>query len=173
MSHHHEGQCDCGQTRYRILDKPLIVHGCHCRACQRQTGSTNAVNVLIEKHKVELLTGDVLEQEAQTPSGCGQLITRCAKCKTVIWSEYKIFAKWRNAPTRFIRAGTLDHPEAFPPDVHIFISTRQAHVNLPKEIPAYPEFYDIAKVWSPDSLARLQNMQQASEIGLANVGGVS
>ena len=161
MSDIHEGQCDCGETRYRIHDHPLIVHGCHCRACQRQTGSTNAVNVLIEKHKVELLSGRVIEQELKTPSGSGQLITRCAHCMTVVWSEYLIFAKWRNAPTRFIRAGTLNHPDAFPPDVHIFTATKQPHLTLSDGTPSYLEFYDIDEVWSARSLARLQAMQQA------------
>lgn len=173
MSHTHEGQCDCGETRYRIHDQPLIVHGCHCRACQRQTGGTNAVNVLIEKHKVELLSGRVIEQELKTPSGNGQWVTRCAHCMTVIWSEYLIFAKWRNAPTRFIRGGTLDHPEAFPPDVHIFTATKQPHLKLSDATPSYLEFYDINKVWSPRSRARLRAMQQAHEASSVSNGALS
>lgn len=156
----HEGQCDCGKTRYRLLDSPLIVHGCHCRACQRQTGATNAVNVLIEKDKVQRLSGDVLEHEFSTPSGNGQLVTRCRFCLTTIWSEYLIFAKRRGAPVRFIRAGTLDEPDRFPPDVHIFTATRQTHLELPSKVPNYPEFYDIPTVWTGSSLDRLKRLQR-------------
>ncbi|NQY98527.1 MAG: GFA family protein [Henriciella sp.] len=160
QQHIHEGRCDCGHIHYRMIDQPLIVHACHCRACQRQTGSTNAVNVLIEKHKVELLSGEVTEQIVPTPTGYGQQITRCAKCKTVVWSEYLIFAERRGAPVRFIRAGTLDDPGAFPPDVHIFTSTRQPHLNLSGDVPVYPEFYDIKEVWSAESYERFRKMKR-------------
>lgn len=159
MIHIHDGQCDCGQTRYRIHDQPLIVHGCHCRACQRQTGSTNAVNALIERHKVELVSGEKMDYEVATPSGAGQLITRCIHCKTAMWSEYRIFTKWQKASILFIRAGTLDHPEAFPPDVHIFTATKQPHLILSDGTPAFAEFYNIDEVWSQQSRARLRDVQ--------------
>lgn len=160
MPHVHEGQCDCGETRYRLHDLPLIVHACHCRACQRQTGSTNVVNYLIEKHKVELLSGNIIERESKTPSGSGQMITRCANCMTVVWSEYLIFAKLRDAPTLFIRAGTLDRPELFPPDVHIFAETKQPHLKIGEASEVYSKFYNIPDVWTPRSLARLGAMQE-------------
>ena len=43
-----EGGCACGSVRYRLEADPLIVHACHCRNCQRQTGTSHAVNALVE-----------------------------------------------------------------------------------------------------------------------------
>ena len=43
-----EGGCACGAVRYRLKSAPMIVHCCHCRDCQRQTGSAFVINVLIE-----------------------------------------------------------------------------------------------------------------------------
>jgi hypothetical protein len=57
---------------------------------------------------------------------------------------------------RFVRVGTLDDPDRFPPDVHIYTSTRQPWVVLPPEAMAVPEFYEYDKVWSPVSLERLR-----------------
>lgn len=55
---------------------------------------------------------------------------------------------------RFIRVGTLDNPDAFPPDVHIFTSTEQPWVVLPQDAPAFEEYFVIKDVWSPESLTR-------------------
>ena len=44
-----EGGCACGKMRYRLESKPMIVHCCHCRDCQRQTGSAFVLNALIER----------------------------------------------------------------------------------------------------------------------------
>ena len=34
-----EGGCACATLRYRLASQPMFVHCCHCRDCQRQTGS--------------------------------------------------------------------------------------------------------------------------------------
>ena len=54
-----EGGCDCRYIRYRMTDKPLFVHCCHCRWCQRETGSAFVLNAMIEADRVELLHGEV------------------------------------------------------------------------------------------------------------------
>jgi hypothetical protein len=49
------GGCVCGLIRYTITTTPLIVHCCHCTACQREQGSAFAINIVIENSKFELL----------------------------------------------------------------------------------------------------------------------
>jgi len=48
-----EGGCACGAVRYRLTAPPLIVHACHCRDCQKLTGSAFVLNMWIEKNRVE------------------------------------------------------------------------------------------------------------------------
>lgn len=152
---HQEGGCSCGRTRYKLTDSALIVHACHCRMCQRLTGSNNAINILIEAANIALSSGETVEILAHTPSGEGQVITRCKFCFDALWSEYRRFTKWHRASVRFVRAGTLDAPEAFPPDVHIFTESKQPHVCLGDGKPRFKAFYNHQKVWRESSLARL------------------
>ncbi len=42
------GGCTCGQVRYRMRKAPMFVHCCHCRWCQRETGTAFALNGLVE-----------------------------------------------------------------------------------------------------------------------------
>lgn len=147
------GGCACGHVRYHMRSKPLIVHGCHCTLCQTQTGAAYAINALIEENRVELLSGAVREHHLRTPSGAGQTISRCPECGVAVWSKYHALPKVGNH-VLFIRAGTLDDPSLMPPDVHIYTTSKQAHVLLSDQLPQFDRFYDRAKTWSPESTAR-------------------
>ena len=48
-----EGGCSCAAVRYKLTARPLIVHACHCRDCQRITGSAFVINIWIEKQFVK------------------------------------------------------------------------------------------------------------------------
>jgi len=145
-----EGGCDCGLVRYRMETPPLIVHCCHCRWCQRETGTAFALNALIEAERVLHLKSqpDVIDTPSQ--SGKGQKIARCPSCHVAVWSNYA----GAGPIIRFIRVGTLDTPQALRPDIHIFTASRQPWVVLPSDVPAVPEFYEIGRYWSPESLER-------------------
>ena len=53
MAENLEGGCACGAVRYRLTSAPMFVHCCHCRDCQRQTGSAFVLNALIEADRVD------------------------------------------------------------------------------------------------------------------------
>jgi hypothetical protein len=50
-----DGGCSCRAVRYRMRSKPLFVHCCHCRWCQRESGAAFALNAMIESDRVETL----------------------------------------------------------------------------------------------------------------------
>jgi hypothetical protein len=56
----------------------------------------------------------------------------------------------------FVRVGTLDNPDALPPDIHIFTESKQPWIVLGPDVPAVPAYYDREKYWSRDSLVRRQ-----------------
>ena len=99
-----EGGCACGAVRYRLLDKPMFVHCCHCTWCQRETGAAFALNAIMETDRVELLESSTEEVYTPSASGKGQLIHRCPECKVAVWSHYGTAGRH----TRLVRVGTLD-----------------------------------------------------------------
>ena len=52
-----DGRCGCGAIHFRLKSAPLFVHCCHCKDCQRQTGSAFVLNALIETDRIEVLSG--------------------------------------------------------------------------------------------------------------------
>ena len=148
----YDGGCTCGGARYRMSSAPMYVHCCHCRWCQRESGGAFVLNALIETDRVGLLEGDVERTDTPSNSGKGQVISRCPGCHVALWSNYA-YGKIGEA-VRFVRVGTLDEPERIPPDIHIFTSTKLPWVVLPPNVPAVKNYYDVAKMWPRDSLAR-------------------
>jgi len=152
MTYPIEGGCDCRAVRYRMTSEPLVVHCCHCRWCQRESGAAFALNAVIEADRVELIAGEPELIETPSASGKGQKIFRCPSCKIAVWSNYG----GAGDRARFIRVGTLDNPDLLPPDVHIYTSTKQQWVVLPAGARAYPEYYKREDVLPPASLERLR-----------------
>ena len=147
-----EGGCACGAVRYRLTAAPLIVHACHCRDCQRLTGSAFVINIWIEKSGVA--ADHALPQSFMLTAGSGKPheVFFCGRCGTYLWSKYHV------APgdTLMLRAGTLDHPEMVEPDVHIFTRSKAPWLELPKDARAFRSFYNLAEVWPAESRERLR-----------------
>jgi hypothetical protein len=146
----YEGGCTCGEVRYCMRKAPMFVHCCHCRWCQRETGTAFALNGLVEAREVTLLQGRVEVIDTPSNSGKGQRISRCPNCKIALWSNYG----GAGDTVHFVRIGTLDNPDAFPPDIHIFTSSKQPWVNLGGGAPAVPEYYRRSDYWPAESVHR-------------------
>ena len=143
------GGCACGAVRYRLGSAPMFMHCCHCRDCQRQTGSAFVINALIETDRVELQSGDPQPSAMPTDSGRPHHIYRCPTCGTAVWSDYG-----DRKVLRFVRVGTLDDPSALAPDVHIYVRSKLPWVALPEGVPAFEVYYDSKKLWPAESLER-------------------
>ena len=128
-----DGGCTCRQVRYRLATKPLFVNCCHCSWCQRETGTSFALNAMIESEQVQLLQGEVDLVDTPSSSGKGQTIARCPQCRVAVWSHYAGAGK----ALSFVRVGTLDEPALLPPGT-----------------PAVAEYYKASELWPAESLAR-------------------
>jgi len=95
---------------------PIFVNCCHCRQCQKLSGSAFALNAMIERDRVEVMEGaDVL-------SG-----GRCPKCQTLLWGTHRMFGD----AILFLRVGTLDEGEKLTPDAHFFTRSKHPWVAIP------------------------------------------
>ncbi|HEY5958976.1 MAG TPA: GFA family protein, partial [Polyangiaceae bacterium] len=147
------GGCACGRMRYQMNAPPMFVHCCHCRDCQRQTGTAFVLNALIETDQLALLSGEPRRFEMPTDSGRPHGIYRCTDCGTALWSEYGGLSA-----LRFVRVGTLDDPTALEPNVHIYTRSKVPWLQLPDGVPSFGAYYDAKLVWPAASLERRRVM---------------
>jgi len=149
-----KGRCTCGGVSYELTTAPMIVHCCHCRWCQRETGSAFVINAMIESERLRA-QGPVELVMTPSESGKGQEIARCADCCIALWSHYPTAGR----RSSFVRVGTLDDPAACPPDVHIFTRSKQPWVGLPTDTPTFADFYPSREdVWSAAAMERWRAM---------------
>lgn len=144
-----EGGCACGAVRFRLTSPPMFVNCCHCRNCQRQTGSGFVINAVIETDRVTVLAGEAHPLAVPTDSGRPHRIFRCPACQTAVWSEYGGVGT-----LRFVRVGALDDPAALAPDAQIYIRSKLPWVTLPEGVPAFDAYYDSRELWPAASLER-------------------
>ena len=145
------GSCFCGLVRYRLTRAPMFVHCCHCRDCQKQSGSAFAINALMERSCIEFAEGsqDPVCVTVKTDSGRPHDIYRCRECQSALWSDYG-----RRSVMVFVRVSTLDQGGSLAPDVHIFTRSKMPWVPLPPHARCFDVYYDMQKEWPRASLAR-------------------
>ena len=148
-----EGGCTCGEVRYRLTSEPLFVHCCHCLSCQRQTGSAFVINLLIERDRVELLSGE--------PTRGRRSARQRRDAAHLPLPELPDRALQRvHLPGGVVRArGTLDEPRSVTPDVHIFTRSKVDWVQIPESAAAFDVFYKLDELWPSESLERIQALK--------------
>jgi len=120
-----QGGCECGAVRYRLAREPDFVNACHCRQCQRLTGSAFAINLVMPRGAVQLLAG--------RPEADGKGLVRCPDCLALLWATHPAM----DDATLFVRAGTLDESERIVPSAHFFTRSKHPWIALPEGVPAY------------------------------------
>ncbi|KAF3003955.1 hypothetical protein E8E14_004879 [Neopestalotiopsis sp. 37M] len=153
------GGCGCRAVRYTLSQRPIYIHACHCRYCQRETGTAFALNAMYESDLVRCPARKDSQQQQQQPelvqipaeSGTPQTVARCPVCRVAVWSHYG-----GQDRLKMVRVGTLDQPDAwgFAPDMHIFTSTKQPWVVLSDDVPQMTEYYDRKDYWPQEKLDR-------------------
>jgi len=135
----HEGGCLCGAVRFETEGEPLRVTICHCRFCQRATGSAYMVEPIFAREKVRISKGSPTVYSLRS-SGSGKLVHVhfCATCGTKLYLTFERFAD-----SCGVYAGTFDDPDWFEirPEnsKHIFIDVARHETLLPPEVPCFRE----------------------------------
>ena len=98
-----EGGCNCGAIRYKIDAKPVVVAQCHCKNCQRQSGSAFSVNLMVPAAAVT--TSGELTTYTDTDTASGNPVYRrfCGTCGSPIFSDLA-----QGGGMTIVKAGTLD-----------------------------------------------------------------
>ena len=128
------GGCLCGAVRYRLAGEPAMVAVCHCRTCQRNTGSAFSTNLAMPREAVTI-EGDALATY-ETRAGAGSppfFRSFCSRCGSPVCAQGQAYPG-----IVFVKAGTLDDPMQAAPSVHIFCSDQWPWVQADGGVPRFP-----------------------------------
>ncbi|MDP3838281.1 MAG: GFA family protein [Methylococcales bacterium] len=125
------GGCLCGKVRYEISAPPVDSMNCHCRTCQKWTGTAYLAFMWIPADALSI-TGDY--QEFATLAASGNTVYRgfCAECGTALFGRYSHFAA-----VRPVAAATLDDPSMFKPQKDIWVADAQPWDMMNPDLPKY------------------------------------
>lgn len=142
-----EGQCQCGEVKYRVIGTAVTLFACHCTECQRQSSSAFGMALWIKSAAVELLSGELKEWVRTTPTGKSMVCRFCPICGTRVFHQMH-----GQSEILSIKPGTLYDTKALAPAGHIWTSSRQCWYELPGKSLQYEEgpadFEDLFSVWA-------------------------
>jgi hypothetical protein len=128
-----QGGCLCGAVRYHCDAAPLMTAVCHCRSCQRQSGS--AFSIIVGVPKGALMFEGAPPAAYRDSGDSGMPVERkfCAKCGSPIFSDVAA-----TPDLDWIKAGTLDDTSWLQPQVNLWCDSAQSWVQLSDKIPKVP-----------------------------------
>jgi hypothetical protein len=132
MNETYLGSCLCGQVRYEVIGDFESFFLCHCKFCQKDTGSDHAANLFSSTAVLRWLSGQDKVVEFNLPS---TRHTRCfcETCGSAVPSQQA------EGTLLVVPAGGLDSKVGIKPDAHIFSSSRASWDHGLEELPVFDE----------------------------------
>ncbi|MDO9046734.1 MAG: GFA family protein [Methylobacter sp.] len=133
MSTLRTGGCLCGAVRYECSAEPVFSGNCHCRDCQRISGSGYVSTFFVPESSVTI-TGEVKYFDKNGDSG--HLVRRgfCPSCGSQVFGKPEIVAGVLG-----VRAGSLDNPELYHPTMDIYTASAQSWDFMNPDLPKFPQ----------------------------------
>lgn len=141
------GGCLCGDVRYRVAEDPVTLYACHCTDCQRQSGSSFALTMIVRRGGVELVQGSPSEYSIELPDGRRKRAKFCCRCAT------RLFGPSSTDGLVVVEPGTLDDASWLRPVAHIWARSAQAWFSIPEgalrfeKQPVGDERLSLARAW--------------------------
>lgn len=126
------GGCQCGRVRYHVTGDPLALVACHCKECQRQSGSAFGMSLMVRESGFTV-EGELKMFERCADSGRTLRCFFCPECGTRIYHQPAYAAGVVN-----IKAGTLDDTTTLEPQFHTWVDSKQPWTLLPAGVSTHP-----------------------------------
>jgi len=127
------GGCACGAIRYECTALPLRMVNCHCRDCQRASGSAYSATLIIAANSVRLLRGTCHKHPIVAESGNVAQREFCSACGTPLFA-----ASLARPEFLGIKAASLDDPSWFAPEADVWVESAQPWDHMDPDIPKFP-----------------------------------
>ncbi len=113
----YSGSCLCGWVRYRVVGEFENFYLCHCRHCQKDTGSAHAANLFSTTAGLEWIKGENNVRIYQM-KGSNHVKAFCITCGSALPSVQM------DGKLLVVPAGSLDCGLEKVPDGHVFVSSK-------------------------------------------------
>jgi hypothetical protein len=127
-----KGGCLCGQVGYTANAEPIFVGVCHCKDCQKESGTAFNIVVAVPQAAVSI-QGPAKTYTAKADSGKDNVRRLCPNCGSTILSEPAALEG-----VSIIRAGTLDDTSWLKPSMEIYCDRAQPWVQLGGDLKRFP-----------------------------------
>jgi hypothetical protein len=109
-----KGSCRCGKVSYSTSAEPVFAGICHCKTCQKSTGTAYATVVAVPAPTLTV-TGSTKQFDDVADSGKATHRSFCFECGSTV-------TQWADAMPgiTMVAAGTIDDPESIKPTMQIF-----------------------------------------------------
>src|ERR1700756_2601244 len=129
------GGCLCGAVRYECSGEPIFSLLCHCRDCQRQSGSGYAAAGRVPAASFRVTRGEPKRYTKTADSGNQVTRAFCPDCGCMLFLQVSA-----RPDLVGIRVGTLDDPSWFRPEADIFVKSAQPWDHMNPDIPKYDTY---------------------------------
>ena len=126
------GGCLCGEVRYQVVAEPIKMANCHCRSCQKWSGSAYLALLFVPEQALQV-TGSYKEFPTMAASGNTVFRAFCAHCGTPLFGRNSVFTKLRP-----VAAATLDEPGLYRPELDMWVADAQSWDTMNAALPKYP-----------------------------------
>lgn len=110
------GGCLCGVVRYEADWPPQAIVVCHCRNCQKQSGSALSIVAMFARDGLRV-AGDMNMFEDQSADGQPVFRHFCSQCGSPLVTDTPTAQQMGHI---FLKAGTLDETADLKPTVHFW-----------------------------------------------------
>jgi hypothetical protein len=130
-----EGGCLCGKVRFTASQLPTRTFVCHCKFCQRVTGSSFYAESIFPMEAVRFNEGELRQYEHRSENSKKKVFIHfCPSCGTTLGLT---FERWPDV--RAISRGCYDNPNAVEITSHIWTESAQTGVVLPAEVDCFAQ----------------------------------
>jgi hypothetical protein len=119
-----KGSCRCGKVTYSSSADPVFVGVCHCKSCQKSTGTAYATVVAVPAASV-MLSGTTTRFDDKGDSGNPTHRDFCPECGSTLTQSADVMAG-----ITMIEAGTLDDPSWVKPGMQIYCDSAMSWAPL-------------------------------------------
>lgn len=129
------GGCLCGAVRYEAGGEPLFSLMCHCRDCQRQSGSGYVAAVRMPSAEFRLTKGAPRTYRSKSDAGNEIVRVFCGECGAPLYIQVSTRSDMVG-----IRVSSFDDPSFFKPEANIFTKSAQPWDHLDPATPAFATY---------------------------------